>query len=669
MSGSGARQSGPGPAVAVGSAVILSWLAMADVGFGDSGEIGTAAHVLGVAHPTGFAFDMLLLRAAALLPLGHVAFRQNLCTAFAAATALGLLAHACDLLARRLTLGERPARWLGGALAAISLLCWPTFLATARSVEVYALALAAALLAVAGAARGGTAAGLGWLVVGFAPGLHVTAGLVAALISLGLAARRGARRALRHVAARVPLIAFGALIVVYLPLASLRNPALDWGDPEDPARILAHLTAARIRSAFRAEMLSAESGASLEVVAQWLELWPLLPLALFAIALGLRRKPIVVLAPLVLLCADLAYAVWINPMGAADRQVGHMAGASLALLGGLGATALCSIAERRFGATGLGLATAVVALAAVFAVARVRPSELADGYAAGELFGSGGPLAAVPPRALVLCSTDDPCAAGLFALHVEAVRPDVEVLPAQHLWDATVLRRLRGVPDPAALLPSAPPPEQRRAAAESVLLQLCSGLAPRPVWLQSAEPMPGMRSRVRVTAASAPPYFRVLATGERPAIDAGALQRLDRLRRARLPHAMPSAQRARHGWSRAYGALGEQALAQRPDLSVRAFRTAVQLAPTRAVAWSNLGLALETTGDLQSAIAATQRAVTIEPARPTPWVNLARLTLRSSGPAAARGVLEVARRAGVRDPRLRELEQRLPPRSTGPVRE
>jgi len=669
MSGSGARQSGPGPAVAVGSAVILSWLAMADVGFGDSGELGTAAQVLGVAHPTGFALDMLLLRAAAFVPLGHVAFRQNLCTAFAAAAALGLLAYTCDLLARRLGLTQRSARWLGGILAATFLLCWPTFLATARSVEVYALALTAALLAIAGAARGGAAARLGWLVVGFAPGLHVTAGLLALLVSLGLAARRGGRAAVRHLAAAVPVIAIGASIVTYLPLASLRDPAVDWGDPEDPARILAHLTAARIRTAFRTEMLNAESGASLEVVAQWLELWPLVPLALFAIALGLRRKPIVVLAPLVLLCADLAYSVWINPMGAAERQVGHMAGASLALLGGVGAAALCSIGQRRFGAKGLGLATVLIAIAAAVAVARLPRSELADGYAAGELFGSGGPLAMIPPRALVLCSTDDPCAAGLFALHVEAVRPDIEVLPAQHLWDATVLRRLGRVPDPAALLPSVPAPDQRRAAAESVLLKLGSAEAPRPVWSQLAEPMPGTRSRVRMAAASLPPYFRVLAAGERATFDDGSLGRLDRMRAARLPRGMPGSARARQGWSRAYGSLGEQALPTRPDLAVRALRAAVQLAPARAVAWSNLGLALETTGDLHGAIEATQRAVTIEPDRPTPWVNLARLTLRLGRPTAARNVLELARRAGVRDPRLGELAKRLPARSADAARE
>jgi tetratricopeptide (TPR) repeat protein len=648
--------------VAVGSAVILSWLVMDDVGFGDSGEIGTAAHVLGVAHPTGFAIDLLLLRAASLVPLGHVAFRQNLCTALVAAAALGLLAHACDLLARRIGITQRSARWLGPTLAATALLCWPTFLAAARSVEVYALALAAALLALVGAARGGAAAGLGWLVVGFAPGLHVTAGVLALLISLGVAAKAGARAAARQVAARLPVIAAGALILTYLPLASSRDPAIDWGDPEDPARMLAHLTAARIRSAFHAEMLSAESNASLEVVSQWLELWPLVPLALIAIAIGLRRKPLAVLAPLVLLSADLAYSVWIHPMGAVDRQVGHMAGASLALLGGLGTATVCAIGQRRWGARGVALAVALAAAAGAIAIARAPASELTDGYAAGELFGSGGPLAAVPPRTLVLCSTDDPCAAGLFALHVEAVRPDVEVLPAQHLWDATVLRRLRGVPDPASLLPLVPTPAQRRAAAEAVLLKLCSGAGPRPVWLQSAEPIRGLRPRIHVAAASVPPYFRAVGASERASRPTDALQRLDRMRAARLPQGLPRAARARHGWSRAYGALGEQTLAARPDIAVRALRTAVRLAPARAASWTNLGVALETTGDLRAAIDATRRAIAIEPARPTPWVNLARLTLRQSGPDAARSVLELARRARVRDPRLAALAHALPAR-------
>jgi tetratricopeptide (TPR) repeat protein len=658
MAGSGAAQPGPGPAVAIGSALILTAFALADVGFRDSGEIGTAGHVLGVAHPTGFAVDLLLLRAAGLLPLGHIAFRQNLCCALAGAAALGLLAAACDLLARRLGVAQRAARWIGAALAAAGLLCWRTFSASALGVEVYSLALAASLLALAGAARGGAASRLGLCVVAFAPGMHSTAGLFALLVSVGVALRRGSQRAFALLSAAAPGLLAGALIVSYLPLASLRDPPIDWGDPEDAAGVLAHLTASRIRAAYRSEMLSPDATGPLEVVQQLFELWPLAPLALLALVVGVRRKPLAVLAPALLLSADLTYAVWINPMGAGDRQVGHMAGAALALLAGLGAALLCELARTRFGKRGLVAACALPAAVVAVSIARVPRTELGDGHAAAELYGSGGPLAAMPPRALLLCSSDDLCAASLFALHVEAVRPDAEVLPAQHLWDATVLRRLRGAPDPRALVMRAPRPEQRASAAQQALVALLER-APRPILLEVSRPLPGVR--VRAAASPAPPYFLVTAADDRGLSAQAGLLRLDRARRARLPSGTPQGSYARMAWSRAYSALGEQAAA-RPDVAIRALRTAIELTPSRAVAWTNLGVALEQKGQLDLAIDATRRAIQLEPARPVGWVNLVRLISRHGGPARAAEVLELARRAGIRDRRLDELARALPPR-------
>ena len=82
----------PGPPLGALAALVLGCFALPDVGFRDAGELGTAAFGLGVAHPTGFAVDLLLLRAASLLPLGNIAFRQNLCVALTAGLALGLLA-------------------------------------------------------------------------------------------------------------------------------------------------------------------------------------------------------------------------------------------------------------------------------------------------------------------------------------------------------------------------------------------------------------------------------------------------------------------------------------------------------------------------------------------------------------------------------------------------
>src|SRR3954469_4668410 len=76
----------------------LVWLASADIWLGDSAEVGSAAYALGVAHPTGFPLDMLLLRLSAFLPLGPLAFRENVAVALISALALGKLADLALLL-------------------------------------------------------------------------------------------------------------------------------------------------------------------------------------------------------------------------------------------------------------------------------------------------------------------------------------------------------------------------------------------------------------------------------------------------------------------------------------------------------------------------------------------------------------------------------------------
>ncbi|MFI5308340.1 MAG: protein O-mannosyl-transferase family [Polyangiales bacterium] len=627
------------------AAVALGWLAAPDVGFRDSGEIGAAGFGLGIAHPTGFAVDLLLLRFASLVPLGHIGWRQNALVGLEAATALGLLAAICDLSARRLDVHSRESRAAGALLAAIGLGAFRTFFETAVAVEVYSLAVLAVLLAAYGWARGGAARGLCMLVLGFSPGLHVSAGLLTALIALAAFAWLGPRSGFRFAWPRLSLIVAGALIITYLPLASMRDPPLDWGDPQTPSRILAHLTAARIRGAYQHEMLSADPTSSFGILAQLWELWPLLPPALLALVIGWSRNRLVVLAPLGLLTADLAYAAFINPMGAEDRQVGHAAGAGLALLAGLGVALVSERCQR----PALRVATMCGAAAlALISLWRFPVAELGDGYAAAELFGSGGPLAAVPARAILVCSTDDACAGSLFALYVERVRPDVDTAPAQHLWDPTVVRRFS-----AGVARAEPPPPQRAAAADREVRALVAAGAPRPVLFESAEPVRRAGRPVALMSSSHVPYLVQSATGASVA----GLTSLDRLRLARFVTGRPSSDRARTAWSQVYGTLGEQALGT--ALGVQALRVATQIAPARAAAWINLGVALEATGDLASALQSAQRAIDLAPSRPTAWVNATRLVLRLQGPDAARRLLDLAAQAGVRDPRLLEIERTL----------
>jgi Flp pilus assembly protein TadD len=85
----------------------------------------------------------------------------------------------------------------------------------------------------------------------------------------------------------------------------------------------------------------------------------------------------------------------------------------------------------------------------------------------------------------------------------------------------------------------------------------------------------------------------------------------------------------------------------------------VALTPLRAAARSNLGVALERRGDLHGALQQTAQAVELDPLRPTPWVNLTRLLLRTQGPEAARQALQTAQRYEVSDSRLDALTREL----------
>jgi hypothetical protein len=653
--------------VGVLGALALALGAAPDVGYGDAGELGTAAVVLGVAHPTGFAFDLLWLKAASLVPLGSLAFRLNTATALAGGAALGLCAAVIARIAIRAGVRDPLARRAGVALGVSGLYGSAIFAAATQAVEVYALALCAVLLAVYFALVGGRGERALAVLVGLAFGLHVTAGLYAAPVLLACAFR--APRLGRFIATRAPLLLAAALVLAYLPLASRRDPPIDWGDPETLSGVLGHLTAQRIRDAYQAELFGGNASAPMLLLSQLSGLGGLLMLALgVALASSWMARaqqtseprpatgPRVALLGVALLgCLDLAYALLINPMGVRDLQCGHVTAACLAILGGVaGAVLLQAFAERR--APRLAVAALLVSLA----IAQLAPSVLRseqDGYALAELFGSGGLTTALPPRTLFLCSTDNACAAGMFALIVERVRPDMDVAPAQHLWDATVLRQIEGLAVPAAQHAA-----ERGARALANTRALIGGAARRPLAFElrktAVEVDKGGRLGPLQDGAFVAPVGAVS-----PDAFARARRLLDRALHSRFvappgdsAAAAPSDERARLAWSRVYGELGAVA-SQSPAIrdGVGALERAVQLAPERATAWNNLGVALESLGQLDAAIEVTKRALQLEPTGATSWVNLARLEQTRGDVAAARKVLKLAADAGVEDPRLRAL--------------
>lgn len=645
-------------------ALVLCLRAAPDVGYGDAGELSTAAVVLGVAHPTGFALDLLWLKAASLVPLGSLAFRLNVATALTGGLALGLCAAVIGALAERAGVRELTSRRLGVVLGVTALLSFGPFGAATQAVEVYALGLCAVLLAMCLALKGGRAAGALAVLVGLAAGMHVTAGLYIAPMLLAVAL--AAAVPWRFVVARCAVLLSGALVLAYLPLASRRDPAADWGDPETLSGVIAHLTAQRIRSAFQGEMFGGSRSAPallLEQLSAFGVLACFMLVALVAVLVRARRQsgersaatPFVIGVAIVG-GLDVAYALLINPMGVRELQCGHVAGACLAILGGVAAAWLLSLK------TGRVLQLTPEALAAVVALGHVMPVALAepdDGYALAELFGSGGPVSALPPRTVFLCSGDNACAAGMFALAVERVRPDVDVAPAQHLWDATVLRQIEGFGGRAAVTT----PERGGRALDNALL-LMRGTARRPIALETCAIATDADPQVALAPLGSSPFVTPVREVAPEAFTA-SLAALAASLQARFGagpggQAVLPDERGRIAWSRVYGELGSAALNSPAFVAgIGALQRAVAIAPSRATALINLGVAFERTGQLDAAIQATQSAVELDPLRATGWYNLAQMQHSRGNIAGARNALALAAEAGVQDPRLTALAAKL----------
>ena len=634
---------------------MFSFVAAPDVGFRDAGEIGAASFVLGVAHPTGFPLDLLLLKLGAWLPFGSIAWRQNLVVAVVSAGVLGLLAHLTLRYAIRARFAPGPAA-AGAVVASSALGGWLTFLSSASTVEVYSTALCLVLVSatvVLADSQSRVRTSIAGLTCGLALGSHVTAVLYCGVLLLGAFAMSDRGDRLRSLSIALAFFVVGGLVVAYLPLASAGDPPVDWGDPETLLRLIDHLTAARIRTAYSQSMFGGDGQRFSALASQLAELWPIVPFALGGAVILARRAtgPCVVLVSLVGL--DLAYGAFGNPMGIVDRQVGHTMGAAVAVLGGVGCVALLSVLASRVLARSLAEGW-VAMLAAVLAVG--TPFDRIDtAYGASELYGSGGNLARLPPRSIALCATDDACAAGFFALHVERIRPDVVLVPSQHLWDQTLLTaelsRDLGIAPP----PVEPPPRQRRVLALSAASAPLRSRGQRPVfWEDPGSVDPQLRPQLRVTLW--PPWLGA-QPGPGPTVAIGIV---DAMMQARFGSRAVLLRFERTAWSQTYDRIGERAIASSDVTQAGvAYERATEVAPERAVAWTNLGVVRAQAGDLQGAVAATRRSVELDPRRPTSWANLVQYLAAQGERDAALGLLDRAEALGIHDPRFAELRASL----------
>ncbi|MBI4603885.1 MAG: DUF2723 domain-containing protein [Planctomycetes bacterium] len=218
----------------------------------DSGELITAAATLGIAHPPGYPLWCLLGKAfTVLVPFGNVAYRVNLCSATLGACAAGVIA----LLVRRFTRlagGDSFAVPLGGGFTVplTAALCFAfsrDFWAQSVVAEVYSLnVLFLALVLHLALLWDDTREPRCLYLLTFAYGLSLTNHSTMGPLGVAIAAYVLWRTPwiLRRPLLLLNLVGsvlVGFSIFLYLPIRSLADPPMDWGDPETFAAAARHV--------------------------------------------------------------------------------------------------------------------------------------------------------------------------------------------------------------------------------------------------------------------------------------------------------------------------------------------------------------------------------------------------------------------------------------------
>lgn len=209
--------------------------------FEDSGEFALSAHGLGVSHPPGYPLYVILGKLFASLPVALPDFRLVVASGFFCAAAAALL----FLALRSWGMGALPS-----AAASLALGFSRTLWQHAAVIEVYTLSVLLSVvilaLVLARLRRGADTRILALIPLALAANFanHYTvffAFLPVALLLFFARPTRSFSGLVRRLLLFVLLFAAGASLYIHLPLASAREPAVDWGGPETWQTFTEHL--------------------------------------------------------------------------------------------------------------------------------------------------------------------------------------------------------------------------------------------------------------------------------------------------------------------------------------------------------------------------------------------------------------------------------------------
>ena len=216
----------------------------------DSAEFIPVVHTLGISHPAGSPTYTLLAKPMTFLPIGSIALRVNMFSALLGALSIALLfVLLCELLVE-----APPWSRVGAALSgALFLLLSESFWRFSEVAEVYTLqncllVILMMLLLKARQARTllhTSTSRFYWLfafVYGLSAGVHATMALFAPAFLLFVGLTEPYQFRPKALAFLTFFFVLGVAVFLYLPLRSLSDPALNWGDPRTWQQFLAHLS-------------------------------------------------------------------------------------------------------------------------------------------------------------------------------------------------------------------------------------------------------------------------------------------------------------------------------------------------------------------------------------------------------------------------------------------
>jgi tetratricopeptide (TPR) repeat protein len=463
--------------------LLYSWTLAPTVTLVDSGELILAAHSLGVAHPPGFPFYLLLAHLASLVPIGSVAQRVNYASAVFAALACGMLTL---VVAEFLRTGESVAASarsrkkrkdkttaivgeavsfpsIAGAVAAgLLFACSHTLWSYATIAEVYTLNAALTLaifflllrwrwrvltvFATPAARSAGANADylllLAAIIFGLAVGVHhVTVGLTLPALAVVVYQTEGPRFFLSKKLLYAALFSMVALVMVYsyLPLAAARDPILNWGNPRSLGATWAHITGWQYRV-----FLSFSPGNIVTQLPQFGRLLlrefgaPWLPLTLCFSAVGvvnaLKRDRAAFFFLLLIVLADVGYCL--NYEIAEDKDAYYLPTfIAIAIAAGFGVfRVLRFLSQRLQRVTGYTASAVVAVVLPAIALASNWPYNNRHRYFIAHDYAENI-LGSIEPNGLLLTLDWQVASPMLYVQQIEHRRADVQVV------DVNLLRR------------------------------------------------------------------------------------------------------------------------------------------------------------------------------------------------------------------------------------